>query len=139
MVFKVMRPLNISDDNINYIIRTLRDFLQEFSLLVNNNVFKVYEDAGINAKDIEHRPMFQEMLNSKLNYINENIKENIKITITYFISDKKKSGGKYMSKTGIVKRIEIVNGFIKFKDNDIIYMNEIISITSEAFNNIDNS
>lgn len=88
---------------------------------------------------MEHRPRFQEMLNSKLNYINENIKENIKITITYFISDKKKSGGKYMSKTGIVKRIEIVNGFIKFKDIDIIYMNEIISITSEAFNNIDNS
>lgn len=27
----------------------------------------------------------------------------------------------------------------KFQDNDIIYMNEIISITSEAFNNIDNS
>ena len=88
---------------------------------------------------MEHRPRFQEMLNSKLNYINENIKENIKITIIYFISDKKKSGGKYMSKTGIVKRIEIVNGFIKFKVIDIIYMNEIISITSEAFNNIDNS
>ena len=88
---------------------------------------------------MEHRPRFQEMLNSKLNYINENIKENIKITIIYFISDKKKSGGKYMSKTGIVKRIEIVNGFIKFKDIDIIYMNEIISITSEAFNHIDNS
>ena len=27
------------------------------------NVFKVYEDAGISAKDMEHRPKFQEMLN----------------------------------------------------------------------------
>ena len=25
-------------------------------------VFNVYEDAGISAKDIEHRPSFQEML-----------------------------------------------------------------------------
>ena len=25
-------------------------------------VFKVYEDAGISAKDMEHRPEFQEML-----------------------------------------------------------------------------
>ena len=25
-------------------------------------VFKVYEDAGISAKDMEHRPAFQEML-----------------------------------------------------------------------------
>ena len=37
------------------------------------NVFKVYEDAGISAKDMEHRPQFQEMLsdvkNGKINYI----------------------------------------------------------------------
>lgn len=36
-------------------------------------VFKVYEDAGISAKDMEHRPAFQEMLqdmrNGKINYI----------------------------------------------------------------------
>ncbi len=39
MLFKVMRPLNISDDNINHIVRTLRGFLEGFSLLVNNNAF----------------------------------------------------------------------------------------------------
>ena len=36
-------------------------------------VFKVYEDAGISAKDMEHRPAFQEMLKDmkagKINYI----------------------------------------------------------------------
>ena len=36
-------------------------------------VFKVYEDAGISAKDIAHRPAFQEMLadmkKGKINYI----------------------------------------------------------------------
>ena len=36
-------------------------------------VFNVYEDAGISAKDMEHRPAFQEMLqdmrNGKINYI----------------------------------------------------------------------
>ena len=36
-------------------------------------VYKVYEDAGISAKDMEHRPAFQEMLedmkNGKINYI----------------------------------------------------------------------
>ena len=36
-------------------------------------VFNVYEDAGISAKDIEHRPSFQEMLSDmkkgKINYI----------------------------------------------------------------------
>ena len=36
-------------------------------------VFKVYCDAGISAKDMEHRPKFREMLNDmkkgKINYI----------------------------------------------------------------------
>ena len=36
-------------------------------------IFKIYEDAGISAKDMEHRPSFQEMLkdmrNGNINYI----------------------------------------------------------------------
>ena len=32
-------PLNISSDNVEHIIRTLRSFLEGFSLLVNNNAF----------------------------------------------------------------------------------------------------
>ena len=36
-------------------------------------VYKIYKDAGISAKDMEHRPQFQEMLkdmkNGKINYI----------------------------------------------------------------------
>ena len=39
MLFKVMKSLDISEDNINHIIRTLRGFLEGFSLLVNNNAF----------------------------------------------------------------------------------------------------
>ena len=39
VIFKVMKSLDISDANINHIIRTLRAFLEGFSLLVNNNAF----------------------------------------------------------------------------------------------------
>lgn len=39
MMFKILRPLKISDDKINHIIRTLRSFLEGFALLVNNNAF----------------------------------------------------------------------------------------------------
>lgn len=39
VLFKVMKSLDISDDNINHIVRTLRSFLEGFSLLVNNNAF----------------------------------------------------------------------------------------------------
>lgn len=39
VIFRIMKNLDISDDNINHIIRTLRSFLEGFSLLVNNNAF----------------------------------------------------------------------------------------------------
>ena len=39
MLFKIMKSLNITDENINHIIRTVRGFLEGFSLLVNNNAF----------------------------------------------------------------------------------------------------
>ena len=46
-------------------------------------VFKIYEDAGISAKDMEHRPAFQEMLSDmKKGKINNNC---LFITI-FFIS-----------------------------------------------------
>lgn len=39
LIFKILRPLNINDENIHHIIRTLRSFLEGFALLVNNNAF----------------------------------------------------------------------------------------------------
>lgn len=39
LLFKIMSSLNISEENINHIIRTLRGFLEGFTLLVNNNSF----------------------------------------------------------------------------------------------------
>lgn len=39
ILFKVMKFLNISEENINHLIRTLRSFLEGFALLVNNHAF----------------------------------------------------------------------------------------------------
>ena len=39
LLFRVLQPLNISDNHIEHIIRTLRGFLEGFALLVNNNAF----------------------------------------------------------------------------------------------------
>ena len=99
---------------------------------------QVKETARLTDKKIEIDDGLREILNNKLNYINDHIKENIEITITYFVKDSKKNGGKYLSETGIVKRIDSVNEFIKFKDNEVIYMNDVIGIKSDVFDNIEN-
>lgn len=39
ILHKILEPLNISSNNVEHIIRTLRSFLEGFTLLVNNNSF----------------------------------------------------------------------------------------------------
>ena len=64
----------------------------------------VKETARLTDKRIEIDEGLKEMINSKLNYLNEHIKDNNEVIITYFIQDKKKNGGKYINKIGIIKK-----------------------------------
>ncbi len=40
-LFKIMKSINLSDNNINYVIRTLRGFLDDFSLYVNIRLLEI--------------------------------------------------------------------------------------------------
>ena len=68
------------------------------------------------------------MINDKLNYINSHINENIEVSVSYFEKDKYKSGGKYIVKNGIIKKIDSFNKIIKFLDNFTIKMSDIENI-----------
>lgn len=97
---------------------------------------EVKETARITDKRIDIDDGLHEMLNAKLNYLNDHIKGNPNISITYFVKDTKKDGGKYLTKQGIIKRIDTVNEIIKFNDNMVIPMNDIINITGNIFDTI---
>ena len=90
-----------------------------------------YEGISACAPDISN-PL--EIINNKLNYIEKNIKEKSIISVTYFVKDEKKDGGRYESYSGIVKRINNVEEYIKFEDNKIINFNDILSLDGEIFN-----
>ena len=97
---------------------------------------EVKETARITDKRIDIDDGLREMLNAKLNYLNDHIKESPNISITYFVKDHKKEGGKYLTKQGIIKRIDTVNEIIKFNDNASISMNDMINITGDIFNTL---
>ena len=62
-------------------------------------------------------------IDMKLMLINDHIKEKPEVSVLYFIKDKKKSGGDYSEFTGIIRRIDKVNGKIIFVDKtNILYI-----------------
>ena len=97
---------------------------------------EVKETARITDKRIEIDDGLREMLNVKLNYLIDHIRENPNISITYFVKDSKKDGGKYLTKQGTIKRIDTVNEIIKFNDNMVIPMNDMINITGDIFDTL---
>ena len=97
----------------------------------------VKETARLTDKKIEIDDEQKQILNNKLQFILKNIDLFPEITFTYFVKDNQKSGGKYIEKTGIIKKIDNINGLIILKDKSKIKINDIINITSNLFQKID--
>ncbi len=81
----------------------------------------------------------KEEINRKLNYLNEHKKENIQITITYFLKDMKKNGGSYRQITSNLKRLDEIEKTILLADNTILRIDDIRKIQSPLFDTLDES
>lgn len=93
---------------------------------------QVEETGRLTDQKIDLTDEAKETISMKLNEVEKNLKEEKEITITYFVKDLKKQGGKYISKTGIIRKIDLYNNNIIFKDKTKINIENIIDI------NIDN-
>ena len=97
----------------------------------------VKETARLTDKRIEIDDELKQILNNKLQYILKNINLFPEITFIYFVKDNQKSGGKYIEKTGIIKKIDTINNLIILKDKSKIQIKDIINIDGDLFQNID--
>lgn len=97
----------------------------------------VKETARLTDNRLEIDEGLKNILNSKLQYILENKELNPEITFTYFVYDKKKSGGKYIDKIGIVKKIDMIEKYILLKDKTKISIDELININGDIFKEIE--
>ena len=96
----------------------------------------IKETSRLTDKKIEISDELKNELNQKIKFISDNIKLKPKVTITYFVSDNKKSGGIYKTISGNVRRIDEVEKCLLFTNKLIIYFDDIISIII-SYNNID--
>lgn len=96
----------------------------------------VKETARLTEERVELDEYMKEALNNKLLIITDQIKDQPKISITYFLADEKKEGGAYVTSTGKVKKIDLYEGILIMTDEIVIPIDEIISIEGEIFESI---
>ena len=95
-----------------------------------NEIARLTDEKQILSEDVIAK------LNEQLNLIKENIGTNQTVTITYFVPDDKKSGGAYISHTGVVKKIDEYNHTVILTDKTVIPIEQISEIQSDIFSEI---
>ncbi len=97
----------------------------------------IKEAGRIVDEKIELSEEEKEEINRQLNYLNEHKKDNILITITFFLKDMKKSGGSYRQITSNLKRLDEIEKTILLADNTILRIDDIRKIQSPLFDTLD--
>ena len=59
------------------------------------------------------------------------------VTITYFQPDERKAGGKYITATGAVKKVDDFERQITMQDGSKIPMDDVLSIDGELFSSLE--
>ena len=78
----------------------------------------------------------KQLLDEKLRMIAELIEEKPVVTVTYFIPDDKKDGGRYVNVADYIKRIDVLNREIITEKNVRIPVDFIVGISGDIFDGI---
>ena len=93
----------------------------------------IRETAKLTDERLELSDDAKEELRHKLQLAVDYAELGSPVAITYFIPDEKKKGGRYITKTGLVKRIDEYERAVVFRDNTSIPIDEISEVESELF------
>lgn len=93
----------------------------------------IYEAARLTENKIELDNKEAEILNMKLNFLKEHIKEQPEITVTYFVPDTKKDGGAYVEHSDTIRIIDETQKVIIMTDRTKIEIEMILDLQGEVF------
>lgn len=91
---------------------------------------EVKETARLTNERIELGDEAKSIIDNKIQVILEQLSARPIVAFTYFIPDTKKEGGKYVTVTGIIKKIDEYKQVIVLEDKTEIPIKEIIDISS---------
>ena len=93
----------------------------------------VSEVARFTDEHVELGDTEMDILSAKIQIIGDHIKEHPKIELTYFVKDKKKSGGAYLQKTARIKRVDDMERIMYFTDGTNLPIDDITDMQGEIF------
>lgn len=88
----------------------------------------VAETARLTDSRLELTEDEMSELNANLNRLLDSLDEQPQISMTYFVPDKYKTGGRYIVKTGTVRRIDEYARVLIFTDKSEIPIDDIVQI-----------
>jgi hypothetical protein len=97
----------------------------------------VKETARLTDNKEELDEYRKEELNERLSMIYDTLDEQPEVSVTYFLPDKKKSGGAYVTVTGSVKKIDEYEHLVIMRDGTKIPIDDIYEISSVIFGAIE--
>ena len=97
----------------------------------------VLEEARVTEEWVDLTESALERLNERLVILQEHLPEQMEIIITYFEPDQRKSGGAYVTHTGIVKRIDLYEHLLIMTNGKKIRIDSICKLDGEIFSELD--
>ena len=97
----------------------------------------ITETARLTDKRVELDEYSKADLNERLCMIQDQMDEQLEVSITYFQPDKKKSGGAYITSTGCVKKIDEYERTVVMQDDTKIPIDDILKIDGELFGTLE--
>ena len=93
----------------------------------------VRETARQTDNKMELDEIRKEELNEHLQLLREHLVQKPQVSITYFVPDRKKEGGSYLTITGTIAKIEETRHQVIMENGTVIPMNDIYEVESTIF------
>ena len=88
----------------------------------------IHETGRLTDEKIDLSEEEKEALDRKQQILMERLGDHPALTITYFVPDERKTGGSYQTITGVVRRIDTVNGVLLLTDQRAIPIPDILAV-----------
>ena len=120
-------PHHVSKKHVQMSIHDRAAQFSAFAALTGHKA-AIQETERLVEKKMELDENAIQLLNEKLLMIYESLDQHPQVSITYFVKDSHKDGGKYVTTEGCVKKMDVCHPMFIFEDGMSVAAEDIVEI-----------